>query len=96
MGGSVDVGIADRDQARARHPPGELYLPPEAGAEFLVCGLRRMHDLDGHPLSGSIECGVHRAHAADPELPHHAVGAYVQRIALLHRLNTAGHHSSPC
>jgi hypothetical protein len=93
--GRIGVGIDHRNEAGARNTLGQLDLPPEPSTELVVGGLRRMHDLDGHPLPGGTERGIHGAHAAGPESAHDAMGADTTRITLLHRLNTAGHGCFP-
>lgn len=85
----------DRNQTWPYDPLGELYFPPEARTELIICSLRRMDDFDGHPLSCRAERGIHSAHAANSKSSHDAVRAYTAWVALLHRLDTAGHGISP-
>lgn len=91
----LGVGVADRNQAWPGDALGELHFPPEASTELIVCGLCRMHDLDGDALACGRDSGVHRAHAAGSKPPHDTVGTHPTWIAGLHRLNTVGHDSSP-
>ncbi|ARX85570.1 hypothetical protein SMD44_05034 [Streptomyces alboflavus] len=69
------VGVEDGGGPVAADPPGRVDLAPEAGAELLVEGEVRVHDLHRDGTAPGAAAQVDASHAAGAEASEQTVGA---------------------